>query len=124
MIRFNSHLKKKGISGVIKVDYEQMTLSIEVNFVLFFNRYSFFNLLSCAVLDTLFYFYLSLYGNYIRLMKCFLRFICNCPKMFTYFICFFCLQVQMPQDASNRAVRDTRGLSGFVCCMMINMVPL
>lgn len=47
--KFNSHLKKKGISGVIKVDYEQMTLSIEV---------------------------------------------------------------QMPQDASNRAVRDTRGLSG------------
>ncbi|CAL5212017.1 unnamed protein product [Lathyrus oleraceus] len=47
--KFNGHLKKKGISGVIKVDYEQMTLSIEV---------------------------------------------------------------QMPQDASNRAVRDTRGLSG------------
>ncbi|PNX99498.1 structural maintenance of chromosomes protein 6-like [Trifolium pratense] len=47
--KFNGHLKKKGISGVIKVDYEQKTLSIEV---------------------------------------------------------------QMPQDASNRAVRDTRGLSG------------
>ncbi|XP_004514508.1 structural maintenance of chromosomes protein 6A-like isoform X2 [Cicer arietinum] len=47
--KFNGHLKKKGISGVIKVDYEEMTLSIEV---------------------------------------------------------------QMPQDASNRAVRDTRGLSG------------
>ncbi|KAK2380373.1 structural maintenance of chromosomes protein [Trifolium repens] len=47
--KFNGHLRKKGISGVIKVDYEDTTLSIEV---------------------------------------------------------------QMPQDASNRAVRDTRGLSG------------
>ncbi|GAU14644.1 hypothetical protein TSUD_97080 [Trifolium subterraneum] len=47
--KFNGHLRKKGISGLIKVDYEDMTLSIEV---------------------------------------------------------------QMPQDTSNRAVRDTRGLSG------------
>ncbi|MCI09333.1 structural maintenance of chromosomes protein 6-like, partial [Trifolium medium] len=47
--KFNGHLRKKGISGLIKVDYENMTLSIEV---------------------------------------------------------------QMPQDTSNRAVRDTRGLSG------------
>ncbi|XP_020973885.1 structural maintenance of chromosomes protein 6B isoform X1 [Arachis ipaensis] len=47
--KFNDHLRKKGISGLIKVNYEEKTLSIEV---------------------------------------------------------------QMPQDASNRAVRDTRGLSG------------
>ncbi|RYR69378.1 hypothetical protein Ahy_A03g015935 isoform C [Arachis hypogaea] len=47
--KFNDHLRKKGISGLIKVNYEENTLSIEV---------------------------------------------------------------QMPQDASNRAVRDTRGLSG------------
>ncbi|CAJ2654333.1 unnamed protein product [Trifolium pratense] len=47
--KFNGHLRKKGISGLIKVDYENMALSVEV---------------------------------------------------------------QMPQDTSNRAVRDTRGLSG------------
>ncbi|RZB93444.1 Structural maintenance of chromosomes protein 6A isoform D [Glycine soja] len=47
--KFNGHLRKKGISGLIKVNYEDKTLMIEV---------------------------------------------------------------QMPQDASNRAVRDTRGLSG------------
>ncbi|TKY67999.1 Structural maintenance of chromosomes protein 6A [Spatholobus suberectus] len=47
--KFNGHLRKKGISGLIKVNYEEKTLMIEV---------------------------------------------------------------QMPQDASNRAVRDTRGLSG------------
>ncbi|XP_014494281.1 structural maintenance of chromosomes protein 6B isoform X1 [Vigna radiata var. radiata] len=47
--KFNDHLRKKGISGLIKVNYEQKTLMIEV---------------------------------------------------------------QMPQDASNKAVRDTRGLSG------------
>ncbi|KAJ1426545.1 SMCs flexible hinge superfamily [Sesbania bispinosa] len=47
--KFNGHLRKKGISGLIKVNYEEKTLSIEV---------------------------------------------------------------QMPQDASNRAVQDTRGLSG------------
>ncbi|KAK1272380.1 hypothetical protein QJS04_geneDACA012445 [Acorus gramineus] len=29
-IRFNQHLRKKGISGQIKVDYEDKTLSIEV----------------------------------------------------------------------------------------------
>ncbi|XP_027910964.1 structural maintenance of chromosomes protein 6A-like isoform X2 [Vigna unguiculata] len=46
--KFNGHLRKKGISGLIKVNYEQKTLMIEV---------------------------------------------------------------QMPQDASNEAVRDTRGLS-------------
>ncbi|OIW05547.1 hypothetical protein TanjilG_23333 [Lupinus angustifolius] len=47
--KFNAHLRRKGISGLIKVSYEEKTLSIEV---------------------------------------------------------------QMPQDASNRAVHDTRGLSG------------
>ncbi|MED6198825.1 hypothetical protein PIB30_070109, partial [Stylosanthes scabra] len=47
--KFNDHLRKKGISGHIKVNYDEKTLSIEV---------------------------------------------------------------QMPQDASNRAVQDTRGLSG------------
>ncbi|CAL0334296.1 unnamed protein product [Lupinus luteus] len=47
--KFNAHLRRKGISGLIKVSYEEKTLSIEV---------------------------------------------------------------QMPQDASNRAVQDTRGLSG------------
>ncbi|XP_024637868.1 structural maintenance of chromosomes protein 6A isoform X2 [Medicago truncatula] len=47
--KFNGLLKRKGISGLIKVDYDETTLSIEV---------------------------------------------------------------QMPQDTSNRAVRDTRGLSG------------
>ncbi|XP_061353023.1 structural maintenance of chromosomes protein 6A [Gastrolobium bilobum] len=47
--KFNGHLRKKGISGLIRVNYEEKTLLVEV---------------------------------------------------------------QMPQDASNRAVRDTRGLSG------------
>ena len=28
--RFNGHLKKKGISGQIKVSYEDQTLSVEV----------------------------------------------------------------------------------------------
>lgn len=30
-IRFNGHLKKKGISGQIRVNYEEQTLSVEVN---------------------------------------------------------------------------------------------
>ncbi|XP_057456983.1 structural maintenance of chromosomes protein 6A-like [Lotus japonicus] len=47
--KFNTHLRRKGISGLIRVNYEKETLSIEV---------------------------------------------------------------QMPQDASNKAVQDTRGLSG------------
>lgn len=31
MIRFNGHLRKKGISGQIKVSYEEKTLSVEVS---------------------------------------------------------------------------------------------
>lgn len=30
-IRFNGHLKKKGISGLVKVNYLEETLSIEVS---------------------------------------------------------------------------------------------
>lgn len=34
-IRFNGHLRKKGISGQIKVSYEDKTLSVEVSSLLF-----------------------------------------------------------------------------------------
>lgn len=45
-IRFNGHLKKKGISGLIKVDYEQKTLLIEVSLVFFCHMYSAYKLQS------------------------------------------------------------------------------
>jgi len=35
ILRFNGHLRKKGISGLIKVNYEQKTLMIEVKLLLF-----------------------------------------------------------------------------------------
>lgn len=39
--RFNGHLRKKGISGHIKVDYEQKVLSVEVTLLLVFAIYRF-----------------------------------------------------------------------------------
>lgn len=91
--RFNGHLRKKGISGQIKISYEDETLSIEVFVV-------------DDVITGFRYYYLGYWPGITPIT------FCQC----TFF------QVKMPQDASNNTVRDTRGLSGTLLIYLIQNI--